>query len=92
MSHIYSQINAWGIAGWAIAGWAGRVPPGLKEFFNLPFLVLKARHPVPPMHTVYKNIKCKHKLDIMSMKFNNNDWTNGIRQWARIEEHLVSSL
>ena len=30
------------------AGWVGRVPPGLKEFFNLPFLVLKARHPAPP--------------------------------------------
>ena len=28
------------------AGWVGRVPPGLKEFFNLPFLVLKAGHPV----------------------------------------------
>ena len=30
-------------------GWVGRVPPGLKEFFNLPFLVLKARHPVNPI-------------------------------------------
>ena len=27
-------------------GWVGRVPPGIKEFLNLPFLVLKARHPV----------------------------------------------
>ena len=33
-----------------VTGWVGRVPPGLKEFFNLPFLVLKARHPVPPVH------------------------------------------
>ena len=29
-----------------VAGWVGRVPPGIKEFINLPFLVLKARHPV----------------------------------------------
>ena len=28
-------------------GWVGRVPPGIKEFLNLPFLVLKARHPAP---------------------------------------------
>ena len=29
-----------------VAGWVGRVPLGIKEFFNSPFLVLKARHPV----------------------------------------------
>ena len=29
-----------------VAGWVGRVPPGIKEFLNSPFLVLKARHPV----------------------------------------------
>ena len=29
-----------------VAGWVGRVSPGIKEFFNPPFLVLKARHPV----------------------------------------------
>ena len=29
------------------AGWVGRVPPGIKEFLNLPVLVLKARHPAP---------------------------------------------
>ena len=27
-----------------LAGWVGRVPPRIKEFFNPPFLVLKARH------------------------------------------------
>ena len=33
--------------------WVGRVsPPGLKELFNLPFLVLKARHPVNQINSL----------------------------------------
>ena len=32
-----------------VTGWVGRVPPGLK-LFSLPFLVLKTRHPMPPIH------------------------------------------
>ena len=35
---------------------SGRVLPGIKEVLNLPFLVLKARHPAP-QHIQYSAIR-----------------------------------
>ena len=43
VSHVHYSVEQ--------AGWVERVPLGLKEFFNLPFLLLKARHSAP-QHTV----------------------------------------
>ena len=42
-------------SGSKLGGWGSRVPPLLKEFFNLPFPVLKARHLVLPMHLCLKS-------------------------------------
>ena len=46
-------------------GLVGKVPPRLEEFFNLPFLVLKARHPANPIYTthlVYREHKSAAKI------------------------------
>ena len=41
--------------------------PGLKEFFNLPFLVLKARHPAPQCTCVLLN-KLAYAFDFLEKK------------------------
>ena len=53
-----SYVHFLEVSGWVGTPLLGRVPPGLKEFFILPFLVLNARHPANTMHYVcsmYRN-------------------------------------